>query len=194
MTQIRSDSVIASSWSWVTKTLVVPSAQVEVLDLGAHPGAERGVEVAERLVEKEDERLLDQRPPERDALLLAARQLGRLAVQQVPDVEHLGHGGDPRVDLRRGPLAQLEREADVLEDGHVRVEGVVLEHHRHPPLVGRHPGDVPVAEEDRPGVGSSRPATRFSVVLLPQPDGPSSVTNAPSGTSRSRSSTARTLP
>ena len=101
MTQIRSDSVIASSWSWVTKTLVVPSAQVEVLDLGPHPGPERGVEVAERLVEQEDQRLLDQRPPERHALLLAAGQLGRLAVEQVADVEHLGDGRDALGDLGR---------------------------------------------------------------------------------------------
>ena len=56
-------------------------AQVEMLDLGAHPAAERGVEVAERLVEEEDERLLDERPAERDALLLAARELARLAVR-----------------------------------------------------------------------------------------------------------------
>ncbi len=32
------------------------------------------------------------------------------------------------------------------------------------------------------------------VVVLPQPDGPSSVTKAPSGTSRSMSSTATTVP
>ena len=32
----------------------------------------------------------------------------------------------------------------------------------------------------RPSVGSSRPATIFSSVLLPQPEGPSSVTNSPS--------------
>ena len=72
MTQIRSDSVIASSWSWVTKTLVVPNAKVEVLDLGAHPRAQGGVEVAERFVEEEDQRLLDEGSPERDALLLSA--------------------------------------------------------------------------------------------------------------------------
>ena len=43
-----------------------------MLDLGAHPRAQRGVEVAERFVEEEDQRLLDQGPPERDALLLSA--------------------------------------------------------------------------------------------------------------------------
>src|SRR6478609_9363179 len=42
----------------------------------------------------------------------------------------------------------------------------------------------------RPAVGVSRPATMRNVVVLPQPDGPSSAKNEPRGTSRSRSFTA----
>ena len=53
-----------------------------MLDLRAHARAEAGVEVRERLVEQEDEGLLDERPTERDALLLAARQLARLALRR----------------------------------------------------------------------------------------------------------------
>src|SRR6478752_9269469 len=41
-----------------------------------------------------------------------------------------------------------------------------------------------------PRVGVSSPATIRSVVVLPQPDGPSSAKNEPRGTSRSRSFTA----
>ena len=137
MTAIRSDRVIASSWSWVTNTLVVPELQVEVLDLGPHPAAQAGVEVAERLVEQEDERLLDERPTERHALLLAAGHLAGLALQQVGDVEALGDRLDARLDLGLGAVLELEPEGDVVVRGHVRVEGVVLEHHRHPPLVRR---------------------------------------------------------
>ena len=37
----------------------------------------------------------------------------------------------------------------------------------------------------RPSLGASRPAIIFSSVLLPQPEGPSSVTNSPSSTRRS---------
>ena len=36
----------------------------------------------------------------------------------------------------------------------------------------------------RPRLGSSNPATERSVVVLPQPDGPSSVYNSPSPTSK----------
>ncbi len=35
-----------------------------------------------------------------------------------------------------------------------------------------------------PDVGRSMPAIRFSSVVLPEPDGPMSATNSPSGTSR----------
>jgi hypothetical protein len=42
----------------------------------------------------------------------------------------------------------------------------------------------------RPSLGSSMPATIFSSVLLPQPEGPSSVTNSPSAIDRSTGSSA----
>ena len=41
-----------------------------------------------------------------------------------------------------------------------------------------------------PAVGSMNPATMRSVVVLPQPDGPSSTTNSPSATDRDTSFTA----
>ena len=45
-----------------------------------------------------------------------------------------------------------------------------------------------------PEVASSRPAMMLSVVVLPQPDGPSSVTNSPSSMRRSTSLQASTAP
>src|SRR3954451_17120816 len=45
----------------------------------------------------------------------------------------------------------------------------------------------------RPASAFSRPATQRSVVVLPQPDGPSSVTTSPAATSKSMSSTAATI-
>src|ERR1035437_1267367 len=48
--------------------------------------------------------------------------------------------------------------------------------------------------EIEPDVGSSRPATMRSVVVLPHPDGPSNAKNEPSGITRSKSSTATNSP
>src|ERR1700733_2362436 len=46
----------------------------------------------------------------------------------------------------------------------------------------------------RPAVGSSNPATSRRVVVLPQPDGPSSEKNSPAATDRSMLSTAAACP
>ena len=62
--------------------------------------AQRGVEVRQRLVEQQELRLLDQGAGERDALLLAAGQLRRTAVEQFLDLHELGGGlGTRRIGL-----------------------------------------------------------------------------------------------
>ena len=73
-------------------------------------------------------------PPHGDALPLTAGKLARLAVEEFGDVENLGRRLDPLANLRGGNLLHLQTEGQVLEDGQMRIEGVVLEHH----------GDVPV--------------------------------------------------
>ena len=45
-----------------------------------------------------------------------------------------------------------------------------------------------------PAVGVSKPASIISVVVLPEPDGPSRVRNSPAATSRSSSFTTSVLP
>ena len=50
---------------------------MQPLDLDAQFGAQLGVEVRQRLVEQEDAGVAHQRAADRDALALAARELGR---------------------------------------------------------------------------------------------------------------------
>ena len=69
---------------------------VEPLDLDAQLGAQLGVEVGERLVEEEDVDVAHQRPADRDALALAAGQLGRLALRAA------ARSGGSRRRARRG--------------------------------------------------------------------------------------------
>jgi hypothetical protein len=62
---------------------------------GEDLGAAVGVEVAGRLVGQDDLRLVDQGPGDGDALLLAARELGRLVVGsigQADEAERLERG------------------------------------------------------------------------------------------------------
>jgi hypothetical protein len=87
-TQMRSPMVMASTWSWVTYTTVAgrPAVAQRAVQLGqahAHAGAQLGVQVGQRLVEQEDLGLLDDGAAHGHALRLAARQLPRVALEQV---------------------------------------------------------------------------------------------------------------
>ena len=110
-------------------------AVLEARDGGAHLDAELRVEVRQGLVHEEGGRLADDRAAHGDALALAAGEVGGLAVEVLLEVEDPGRLVDAAVDLLVLLPAELEREADVLPHGHVRVERVALEDH----------GDVAIA-------------------------------------------------
>ena len=85
---------------------------VQLVDLGAHLVAQPGVEVAERLVEEHQVGPGDEAAGQRDALLLAAAELRRVAVEQRSAIDELRPS--PRPTRRFEPvldLAGLERVA-----------------------------------------------------------------------------------
>ncbi len=100
---------------------------LEPLDLDLHVETQILVEGGEGLVEKQDARADGEGPGERDALLLAARELARLALGKALHAD----GGQHLPDAIRlhGTALAAGREAigDVLRHGHVRKERVVLE-------------------------------------------------------------------
>ena len=110
---------------------------VVLLDLRAHLHAELGVEVGERLVEEEDLGVAHHRAAHGDALALAAGELARVAREVGVEAEDAGGLADAGAALVLGRAGELEREAHVLADGHVRVERVGLEHHGDVALLGR---------------------------------------------------------
>ena len=125
-----------------------PEALVELRELGPHRDAQLRVEVRERLVHQERLGVPHDRPPHRDALPLAARERGGLAVEKLAEAEHrsdLVHAAPP---LRLRHLPELEPVGEVVPHRHVRVERVVLEDHRDVALLGRLVGDVQVADVD----------------------------------------------
>jgi hypothetical protein len=81
-------------------------------------------------------------------LALTARERLRLAVEVLGEPEHLRGLLHTLVALLHGHLRHLQREAHVLRDAHVRVEGVVLEDHRDVAVLGREVGDVAVTDPD----------------------------------------------
>ena len=125
---------------------------VDAGELGAHLHAQLEVQVRQRLVHQERARVAHQRPPEGDALHLAARQLRRLALHQLLDVQQLGHAGDLRVDLGLRQLARPQRRGDVGRRRLLRIQRVRLEDHRQVALGGRRARRVEARQVHRAGV------------------------------------------
>ena len=102
---------------------------------GTQPAAQilthLGVQRAKRLVQQQDAWLGSQGPRQRDTLLLATGQLGRIAVCQLWQLNHFQQFRYPFVDfLLRGPAPAgqgFQAEGDVLGDRQVLEQGVVLE-------------------------------------------------------------------
>ena len=82
---------------------------------------------------------------------------------------------------------KLDRQQHVIEDGPPVEQHVALEHDAEP--VGRPVERRPATRID-PALTPSSPATSFRSVLLPQPDGPTTLTNSCGWISRSMSGSA----
>ena len=119
---------------------------LDARDLRAHLHAQLRVEVRERLVHEEDLGLAHDRAPHRHPLPLAAGELPRLAVEMVGEADDLRGLRDPLLRFLLRHFAQLQREPDVLRNRHVRIERVVLEHHRDIARAGRQVVDDTVAD------------------------------------------------
>jgi hypothetical protein len=80
-----------------------------------------------------------------------ARQRARLAIEQRLDPEQLGGLVAAAADLGPAELANLEPEGEVLPDAHLRIERVILEHHRDVALARSDLVHDALADPDAPG-------------------------------------------
>ena len=114
-------------------------AALHLRDFGAHLAAELGVQVGKRLIEEERIGLPHNGPSHGHPLALPAREVGRLAFQVVGQFQGGRGVGHQFADLLVGvlALAQPQREGDVFVNRQVRVQRVILEHHRQVAVAGR---------------------------------------------------------
>jgi hypothetical protein len=140
---------------------------LDLADVLADADAQLRVEVRERLVEQQHLRLEHERAGERDALLLAARDPRRVAVQVVRQADELEHPLDALLHLTLRQLPQPQAEGDVLEHRHVRPQRVALEHHRRRPALRRQAGDVASVDEDATAIGMEEAADHAQRRRLP---------------------------
>ena len=102
---------------------------LEAGDLDTHADAERRVEIGKRLVEEKELGLPRDRASDGDALALAAGELARAAVEVAIEPELLGGTCHALDDLLARRPGDLQAEAHVAIDVHVRVERIGLEDH-----------------------------------------------------------------
>ena len=121
---------------------------LDALELDLQLLAQAQVQRAERLVEQQGPRAVDERAGERDALLLAAGELGGLALAEPAELDELERLADALAHLGLGDLLALEPEADVAARRQVREQRVGLEDRVDVALVGRLVGDLVAAEVD----------------------------------------------
>ena len=181
MTAIRSESTIASSWSWVTKIEVMPSSRcsrlisVRVRMRSAASRLDSGSSIRKTAGLRTTARPTATRwrwPPLSSA--------GRRS-QQRAEAEQLGGAVDLAVDRRAVDPLLLQAEAHVLAHRHVRIERVVLEDHGDVALVRLEVGHVAVVEDDGALRSDARARRcRRAPCSCRSPTGPSSVRNSPS--------------
>ena len=121
---------------------------LECGDLGTGLYTELGVQVGQRFVHEEHLGFADDCAAHGDALTLATGERLGLAVEVGGQIEDLGRFFNALANNVLGFASDLEGEAHVVCNGHVRVQSVVLEDHRDVAILGGDVGDVAVANED----------------------------------------------
>ena len=120
------------------------------------------VQIGQRLVQKQHARHFHQRAGDSHALLLAAGQLAGLAVQQFLDLHQPSRLPGPVQHLLLGQLIRagqvLQREKDVLQNRHVGIQGVILEHQPDAALFSGKLGHIVLTEENFAGGRLLQPA------------------------------------
>jgi len=106
--------------------------------LAARALAERRVEVRQRLIEQQQPGLGGEGPRQGDTLLLAAREGVDPPVLEAWEIDQREQAAHPLVPVARARNA----EGNVLGDGEVREQRVVLEHHADATGRGKQVGDV----------------------------------------------------
>ncbi len=125
---------------------------VEAFELRARLQSKLGVEVRERFVHQVDGRVADDGAGQRDALLLASRELRRAPREQVRKADTRRRLAHAAIDLAGVDAAGAQRKGDVVEDREMRIQRVVLEHHRHVAVRRLELIDAAIADPDLAGV------------------------------------------
>ena len=124
---------------------------VEFDQFGAELGAHLGIKIGEGFVEEEDAGLADDGTADSDTLLLSAGKIAGHTREDILDAKDAGSLADAPCDVCRTEAPDTEAESEVLGDGEVGIERVVLEDHGDVAIAGRQTADVGIADENAAG-------------------------------------------
>ena len=113
---MRSDMLIASSWSCVTYSTVMPRRCWISLISTCISKRRFLSRRAERLVHQHDRRVEDDRAGQCDTLLLPTGQLMRVAIGEAAEPHQLERPIHPLGDVVFRPAPRAQRESHILED------------------------------------------------------------------------------
>ena len=130
-----------------------PEAPMQRRDLGSDLHSQLGIEVGERFVHEEHAGVAHHRAAHRDSLPLTTRQRAGHALQKILQCQEAGRLRDLGAHLGLGQLAHAQGELQIAPDAHVRIEGIVLEHHRHIAPLRRPRVHDPAIDQDLAGAG-----------------------------------------
>ena len=122
--------------------------------------ADLRIERPEGLIEQQHLRLVRQRPRDRHPLLLSAGELRRQPLVESLERHQPQQLLAPLAAGTRAHAAHAQRKLDVLRDGHVAEQGVVLEHQAHAALARGDVRDVAAVQGDAPVIDAGEPGNR----------------------------------
>ena len=125
----------------------------DVDQLQLRPLTQLGIQRTQRFIEQQQFWPFGQTARQRNALLLAARQLVWLALRIRFELHQLQHLRDALFDLRLGHAITVQTKGNVVPHRQVREQGVALEHHVDGALIGREAHDVLARQQDLAGGG-----------------------------------------
>ena len=125
-----------------------PEVALHAAELLPHLHPKLLIEGGQRLVQQQHLGAGDRRARQRDALLLATRELPRQPVGQFRQSDLFDHGVGGLASVQRRYAPHPQREGDVVADIEMRKQGVGLEHHRGATLDRCEAYDLLAANED----------------------------------------------
>ena len=144
---------------------------LQPLQLVPHLLAQLQVQRGQRLVEEQHGRAIHERARERDALLLPAGQLIWTPLLAAVEPHHTQRRRDRGADVGTRAPAHSQAKSNVLLDGHVGKERVLLEHRVDVAAMRRDARCQSAAEAHIAGVGRREPSDDAQCRGLPAPAG-----------------------